>query len=79
MCENNKLAIIKDGKLNNNIINAVIGLIIFSLKILLVFKYLKTSWCKCSLSAYETLDFLYALLISENKFSKAGYHNIAAT
>ena len=41
MCENIKLEIIKDGKLNNNIINAVIGLIIFALKILLVFKNLK--------------------------------------
>ena len=79
MCENNKLAIIKDGKLNNNIINAVIGLIIFTLNILLVLKYLKINWCKCSLSAYETFDFLYIRLISENKFSKAGYHNIVAT
>ena len=41
MCENIKLEIINDGKLNNNIINAVIGLIIFALKILLVFKNLK--------------------------------------
>jgi len=41
VCENIKLEIINDGKLNNNIINDVIGLIIFALKILLVFKNLK--------------------------------------
>ena len=76
MCENIKLEIIKDGKLNNNIINDVTGLIIFALNILLVLKYLKINWCKCNLSADETSDFLKILLNKENKFSNAGYQNI---
>ena len=79
MWENTKLESIKEGKLNNNIINAVIGFNNFLLNIFLAFKYLKINWCKCNLSAYDTFNFLDARLISENKFSNAGYHSIVAT
>jgi len=72
-------AYIKNTILNKFIIKPLMVLRALSEYEKFFFIKMKSSWCKCRLSALVG-EFLFIIfLIIENKFSYAGYHNIHAT